>query len=133
MTMKGIINKKWLGKPVNRDTNCVEITVNLCTCHIESVAEDMQILRFIANGDPNFPGMPDWLLNNAIKMIALVFLKKVASKAKDLSDEYKRLINSKRGFYDQVKDHIDRSNRKMRLQDLLNGGTGDAYAGAVRP
>ena len=32
----------------------------------------------IVNGDPKFQVMPLWLLNQAIKMIAMVFLNKVA-------------------------------------------------------
>ena len=41
ITMKGMQGEKWLGRQVNRDPNCVEVTVNFCAFYIESVAEDV--------------------------------------------------------------------------------------------
>ena len=54
----------------------------------------------IYNMDPKMKLVPDYVLNHVMKLIALVFLNKVASKAEKLDDTYKNLIIEKKGFYD---------------------------------
>lgn len=66
-------------------------------------------MRVFCNVDPHLDNMPQWLLNQAIKCIALVFLQKVASMARNLPQSYKDLITQKKGFYDQVRERMARS------------------------
>jgi hypothetical protein len=44
----------------------------------------------------------------------LVFLRQVAKKAENLSDQYKKLIEEKKGFYNQLEDRL------FRLKHLRN-------------
>lgn len=100
ITMKSLEGNTWLkGSTFERDENATDVTVHFCSCYIESVSENVQRLRFVCNVDPHFSGMPQWLLNQAIKGIAVVFLKQVARKAENLSDQYKQLIEEKADFY----------------------------------
>ena len=39
--------------------------------------------------------LPGWLINQAIKLVALVFLKSVANKAENLPDDYKKVMEEK--------------------------------------
>lgn len=128
ITMQSLAGETWLGgRTFERDAKSTPVTVHLCSCHIESVSENVQRLRFVCNVDPHFAGMPQWLLNQAIKGIAVVFLRQVARKAENLSDQYKQLIEEKAGFYNQVQERLDRVFRRVRVASLLKGGTGDVY------
>ena len=43
--------------------------------------------------------MPPWLLNQFVKLLALVFINQVAKKSEKLDDRYKKLIEEKKAFY----------------------------------
>ena len=78
--------------------------------HVESISENKQVLRLVANGDPKMK-LPGWLINQCIKLIILVFLNQIASKAENLPDEYRQLIEEKVDFYGAAQTKLDRIKR----------------------
>ena len=105
------------GQKFDKDENTCEATVHFCSIYIEQVSENKQIMRVFCNVDPHL-NMPQWLLNQAIKCITLVFLQQLAKMARNLPQVYKDLIAQKKGFYDQVRERMARA--------LLNNGGIDA-------
>ena len=59
ITMQSLIGNTWLkGKTFERDENATDVTVHFCSCHIESLSENVQRLRFVCNADPHITNMP---------------------------------------------------------------------------
>ena len=77
ITMKTLKSEKWLKDfEIKKDTEkSTECFMNFCSIYIETISENVQKLRLICNVDPDFTYVPARLLNQGIKVIALVFLK----------------------------------------------------------
>ena len=87
------VGKEWLkGYKVTPENKCTEATVHFASCIVETIGDDVQRLRVIANLDPNLKKVPAWLINYAIKVVGLVFLNQIAKKAEKLSKTYLDLI-----------------------------------------
>lgn len=66
--------EKWLkNTTIKKDESAVEADVN-ATVYIQMKDQNTQVAKFIANIDPMFDQFPQWLLNRAIQLIALLFL-----------------------------------------------------------
>mmetsp|Transcript_31737 Transcript_31737/g.48653 ORF Transcript_31737/g.48653 Transcript_31737/m.48653 type:complete len:121 (+) Transcript_31737:538-900(+) len=83
IVMRSIKDDTWLNTKIEKNNkDCTDCTVHFCACYIEEVEEpdgnggtkNFLRLRFLCNVDPHFDNLPQWLLNQAIKMIGLVFL-----------------------------------------------------------
>ena len=80
-----------MGKEVDRSAYInkeVEATIHFAVVQIEAINDNKQVMRLIANGDPKMK-LPGWFINQAIKLVVIVFLKTVAKKAENLPDDYK--------------------------------------------
>ena len=84
-----------LGVDIEKDCNCTEMVINFMTCHIQMISEKKQVLRIVCNGDPNLTNVPPFLINNTFKLASIFFLRTVASKAENLSDQYRLLIEKR--------------------------------------
>jgi hypothetical protein len=69
------------------------------------------------SADPQLTTIPQWLINQGIKCIALVFLNMISRMARRLPERYKKLIAEKEGFYNQVSTRIARGRRELAEQN----------------
>lgn len=93
---------------VQKNPKTVEIQINYLSIYIEVLNDNKHKIRFLMNLDPKFDKLPDMLINNFMKVVVVIYLKTIASKAEKLSDQYKKLIAEKPEFYAQIKQFTER-------------------------
>ena len=52
--------------------------------------------------------MPDWLLNNVMKIVAAALMTLIASRAENLPEVYKKLKVERKGFYERFDKKLER-------------------------
>ena len=95
MTMKSIEGDTWFeGTKIKKDPNCTECEIKHCSIVIECLENGKLRLRFTFTADPKME-LPQWLIQQGIKLILMIFLKHLQTKAKKLPDRYIKLISEK--------------------------------------
>ena len=63
-------------KPFKQELRAKNVTINFCSFYIETdeLKSNKHLLKFVCNGDPNISYLPNWLLNKAIKFVAIKFI-----------------------------------------------------------
>ena len=70
--------------------------------YVKSLGEDRQLLKIIVNADPHLDYIPKRLINFGLRSVCGVFLNMLEKKSQTLSDEYVKLIEEKKEFYEEV-------------------------------
>ena len=119
VVMKSVQGNVWLkDKHVQKDPNCVETIIHFTSLYLEQISESKSIMRIISNLDPQLGMLPQWLMNQSIKGVALVFLNQIQKKAQNLEEVYKKLIEEKPAMYRQVGQRLKRQGLKSRIKEL---------------
>ena len=71
--------------------------------------------------------MPDWLLNNIMKVVAAVFLKMIASKSENLPKDYIKILEEKKDFYAEMLRKFERGYLQRKV--LQNPGIEESLFG----
>jgi hypothetical protein len=71
------------------------------------LGENRCMMKMICNADPHMDYIPQKLINWALKNVIYVYLGYIGQKAKNLPDEYKKLIEEKKDYYDELIRRIE--------------------------
>ena len=64
-------------------------------------------MKMICNADPHLDYIPQKLINWALKNVIYVYLSYIGKKAQNLPEEYKKLIEEKKEYYDELIRRIE--------------------------
>ena len=82
----------WLGNEIKNNSSYVYTDIHKAFIYAEVLDENRCRMKMIINADPHVDFIPQKLINWCLKNVIGVFLKYIASKAKNLPEEYKSLI-----------------------------------------
>ncbi len=102
ISMCSVTDNQWLGIPINRSKKFVTMDIHRAFAYAKVLGEKETLVKFVFNVDAHIKSIPQWLINMVIKGIFSVFIKYIAKKAKNLPDEYAKLIESKPEFYKEL-------------------------------
>lgn len=100
MIMKSLQGNVFMDQyTVEKNEKCVEVQIHYMAIYFEILEDNKQKIRMLCNIDPKFERLPDWLLNNSLKVVANAFLKQIAVRSED-PKATKDIILENAGFYD---------------------------------
>ena len=102
LVMSSVDSDTWLGYPIARTKGNVTIDVNKAFVYARMLDENRCVMKMIVNADPHIDYIPQRLINWCLKHVIGVFLKYIAKKAVKLPDEYQKLIEEKKEYYDEL-------------------------------
>ena len=99
VTIKSMQGDTWLNNhKVDKDNTTVECEVGFMSVLLENLDDNRQLCRFLFTIDPKMEVIPIWLINQMIKIMSVVFMKKVEQRA--ASNANAKEIEEKKEFYD---------------------------------
>ena len=113
LTMSSITGDSWLGHEIKRDPNMVAVDVHKAAFYVKSLAEDRQLLKIIVNADPHLDYIPKRLINFGLRSVCGVFLNRLETKSQNLTEEYIKLLEEKKDFYDAVIEKMSKPDPKL--------------------
>ena len=105
--MSSIEGDSWLGHKLIRNPAIVTADVHKAFGYAKMLGENRCMFKMICSADPHLDYIPQKLINWALKNVIYVYLGYIGQKAKNLPDEYKKLIEEKKEYYDELIRRIE--------------------------
>ncbi len=100
--MSSIEGDSWLGHHLKRNSNYVTVDIHKAFIYAKLLDDNRCQMKMICNADPHLDYIPQRLINWALKNVIHVYLRYIKSKTENLPDEYKKLIEEKKEYYDEL-------------------------------
>lgn len=104
--MSTIEEDEWMGVTLKRHPKYVRADVHRSFIYAKILDDNRCLMKMVINGDPHIVCIPQKLINWALKNVIGVFVKYLGSKAKNLPEEYLKLIEEKEEYYSALMDKI---------------------------
>ena len=91
-----------MGQQAKRNADVVFMEFHKAFMYAKYLEPDKCLLKMVMNIDPHMAYLPQTLLNWGMKNLASVYLKYIQSRAENLPEVYKVLMEQKKDFYDKV-------------------------------
>lgn len=104
--MSTVSQDSWLGTPIALNKDFVKLDIHKALIKAKVLSESTCQIKIVMNADPHIDYIPQSLFNWGLKNIFGVFLKYLVSKAEKLPDEYKKLMEDKKEFYEELERRI---------------------------
>ena len=102
LTMSSVEGGTWLGHKLKRNTNYVNADIHKAFIYAKMLENNQCQLKMIINADPHIEYIPQRLINWGLKNVIWVYIRYISSKAEKLPEEYKKLIEEKKDYYDEL-------------------------------
>jgi hypothetical protein len=104
--MSSVTSDSWLGHKLKRTPTYVTCDVHKAFIYAKMLDDGKCQMKMIANADPHIEYIPQRLINWGLKNVIWVYIRYIASKAEKLPEEYQKLIEEKKEYYDELMRRI---------------------------
>ncbi|CDW81454.1 protein kinase domain protein [Stylonychia lemnae] len=102
LTLSSVEKDSWFGTSIQRDPKCVYMDIHKAFIYAKALDKNTSVLKMIQNVDPHLDYIPQALINFGMKNLIGVFIGQIRKRCENLPEEYLKLMEEKKEFYDEI-------------------------------